>query len=265
MSGDEARARWPWLPDSVRSARFRQRDGLIQPRRITLGLLEGCDARVALGCDVTGFDVEGGRLAAVRTDRGTIACGGAVIAAGPLSGRVAELAGVELPVRPLRRQRVILWDAPEIPQDAPMTIDEETTAHWRPVAPGGAYVLFPDPAEPYAPPLDVVPGDPALALRLLDPDSPVSVASTGRFWNDLWQRGGRSWTVQAGQYTMTPDQRPLIGASEVDGLWVNTGYNGHGVMAGPGGAELLASLIAGRSAESPFRLDRTFVEAHQAF
>ena len=145
-----------------------------------------------------------------------------------------------------------------------MTIDEDTTSHWRPVGPAGAYLLYPDPGEQPAPPLDQVPPDPSLADRLLDPRSPVSLAHTAPFWRDVWDGGGQ-WAVQAGQYTMTPDQRPLLGESELPGLWVNTGYNGHGVMCGPGGSELMVDALLGRLDENPFRLDRVFVPATQVF
>jgi sarcosine oxidase, subunit beta len=64
---------------------------------------------------------------------------------------------------------------------------------------------------------------------------------------------------------MTPDQRPLVGATGIEGLFVNTGYSGHGVMAGPAGGEILGRLLAGELRESPFRLDREFVAATQAF
>jgi hypothetical protein len=37
------------------------------------------------------------------------------------------------------------------------------------------------------------------------------------------------------------------------------------VMAGPAGAEILAGLLAGTRTENPFRLDREFVPAEQAF
>ena len=264
LTGDEARGRWPWLSEDVASARFRQQDGLVDPRRITMGLLEGCSAGVVVGCEVRGFRVEGGRLAGLDTSMGAVGCGAAVIACGPLSGRVAGLAGIALPVEPVRRQRVVVWNEPAIPADAPMTIDEDTTAHWRPAG-GGAYLLYPDPAEPAAEPLDQVPADPAFALRLLDPRSPVSVARTAPFWGEAFWRNTAQWAVQAGQYTMTPDQRPLIGPTEIDGLHVNTGYSGHGVMAGPAGSELLASILAGGAGDNPFRLDRTFSAAAQAF
>jgi hypothetical protein len=36
-------------------------------------------------------------------------------------------------------------------------------------------------------------------------------------------------------------------------------------MAGPAGGEILAELLAGSRRESPFRLDREFVPATQAF
>jgi glycine/D-amino acid oxidase-like deaminating enzyme len=145
-----------------------------------------------------------------------------------------------------------------------MTIDEDTTTHWRPVA-SGAYLLFPDASEQPSPATERVPADPAFALRLLDPASDVAVAHTAGFWREVWERSGSAWVVQAGQYTMTPDQRPLIGPAGIDGLHVNTGYSGHGVMAGPAGSELLAGLLAGTIHDNPFRVDREMVPATQAF
>jgi len=264
LSGDDARRRFPWLSGDVLQARYRQGDGLIEPKRTAMGLLEGSGAAVVCGCGVTGFELAGERLVAVLTDRGRISAERVVIACGPLTELLCRPIGVELPVRAVRRQRVVMWDVPEVPRDAPMTIDEETTAHWRPVA-SGAYLLYPDAAEPAAQPVEDVPADPAFALSLLDPSSPVAVAHTAGFWRDVWQRGGSAWAVQAGQYTMTPDQRPLIGATAVEGVYVNTGYSGHGVMAGPAGGEILAGLLAGTGAPNPFRLDREFVPASQAF
>ena len=114
-----------------------------------------------------------------------------------------------------------------------MTIDEDTAAHWRP-APGGALALWPDPDEAAGDPLEQVPADPAFAERLLDPSSSTSLARVAPFWAAIWRGRRATWSVEAGQYTITPDQRPLIGQTAVRCLWVNTGYSGHGVMAGPG-------------------------------
>jgi glycine/D-amino acid oxidase-like deaminating enzyme len=61
---------------------------------------------------------------------------------------------------------------------------------------------------------------------------------------------------------MTPDHRPLLGPTPLAGLWVNTGYSGHGVMGSPAGSRLLIDQLTGRLplASNPFRLDRQFVE-----
>jgi sarcosine oxidase subunit beta len=63
----------------------------------------------------------------------------------------------------------------------------------------------------------------------------------------------------AGQYTVTPDHKPLIGpANEIEGLFLNTGYSGHGIMGSPSGSRLLADVLAGsvRSADNPFHPGR---------
>ena len=254
LGRDELRERFPWVDESVMGARFRQADGLIDPRAIALGML--CDVDTAVGVGVTGFEVSGGRLAAVLTDHGRVSCERAVIACGPLSGEVARLAGVSLPVEAVRRQRVVVWGGPPLPAGAPMTIDEDTTTHFRPT-PAGAYLLHPDASETPAEPVEAVQADPAFAGRLLDPDSPIAMARSVPLWGDVW-RSSAQWVVQAGQYTMTPDHWPLIGETAVPGLNVNTGYSGHGIMLSPAGSRRLADLFAGdlAPADNIFRPDR---------
>jgi sarcosine oxidase subunit beta len=66
--------------------------------------------------------------------------------------------------------------------------------------------------------------------------------------------------VQSGQYTMTRDRRPLLGSTPIEGLYVNTGYSGRGVMAGPAGSRHLIDVLTGkiRPQDNPYRLDRPF-------
>ena len=113
-----------------------------------------------------------------------------------------------------------------------------------------------------SPPAEDVPLDHGFAFQLLDPASPVALARFTPFWRRVWQRGAGHWFLQAGQYTMTPDRRPLIGPTDVPGLFVNTGYSGHGVMNSPAGARRIVDLITGTSTPEagadPFRLDRSF-------
>jgi sarcosine oxidase subunit beta len=262
LEGTEARRRFPYLSPEVVQARFRGGDGMLDPKGVTFGLVAGSEADVVVRCAVTGFSVEDDRIDAVETERGAVSTERCVIACGPLSGLLAKVAGVDLPIETVVRHKLVLPEVPEVPQDAPMTIDDDTAAHWRPAF-GGAYGLFTDPATPPSPPQEVVPADPGFAFRVLDPKSPNSLARIAPFWREVWERGDAHWILQAGQYTMTVDRRPLIGETGIEGLFVNTGDCGHGVMMGPAGSRHLVDVITGKIPrdENPFRLDRAFVPA----
>jgi sarcosine oxidase subunit beta len=152
-------------------------------------------------------------------------------------------------------------DVLAVPPEAPMTIDDDSGAHWRPAL-QGASLLFTDPATPPTEPVEEVPTDARFAFRLLDPDSPVSAARVVPFWREVWERGIAPWMLQAGQYTETADRRPLLGQTGTAGLYVNAGYGGRGVMGSPAGSRILVDLITGKLAEAdnPYRLDRSFEE-----
>lgn len=251
LSGDDVRDRWPWISPDVVQARWRAGDGFLDTTALTYGLAAGADARVLPSAPATGFRVRGDRLVAVETALGPIACEAAVICCGPLSGVVARLAGLELPIVTVPRQKLILPHVPEVPADGPMVIDEDTGAHWRPAWEHAAWLLFTDPATAPSEPTMDVPTDHRFAFRLLDPASPVSAARVVPFWRDVWDRG-TPWMLQAGQYTVTPDYRPLIGATAIEGLFVNTGYSGHGIMLGPAGGRICADAIADPTGSNRF-------------
>lgn len=259
LDGDETRRRFPFVGDDVVQARFRAGDGFLDTKRLTLGLARASGAEVVVDCRATGFGVEGGRVSHVETTRGTIETDIAVICGGPLSGLLAREAGLDLPVEAVTRQKVVLPDLPEVPLDAPMTIDEDTLVHWRPAL-RGAWLLFTDPTTPSSPPTEAVHPDPEFAYTLLDPRSPTAAARVAPFWRSVWERGTAHWWTEAGQYTMTPDHRPLIGETAVGGLWVNTGYSGHGIMASPAGSRILVDLLAGKldARENRFAPNRAF-------
>jgi sarcosine oxidase subunit beta len=282
LSGDEARARFPYISAEVRSARFRARDGFIDQVRVALGYALAASngpgverpagttqAIFCLEHELNGVTVEADRVEGVSTARGSISAPIVILATGPFLAQSAALAGVSIALAPTLRQRVSIPDLPAVPADAPMTIDDETGAHWRPWL-RGALVLHTDPTTPPGPPSWAPGGTAQAAFRLLDPASSVSVARISPFWAETWRSGGASFSVQAGQYELTPDHRPYISPTAVAGLWLNGGYSGHGVMGSAGGSRLLVDLISGRSTappggltvdadgRSPFRADRTF-------
>jgi len=274
LGGDAARERWPWLSPNVRGARYRAGDGWLDAKRLTAGyataasnpdgipgVAAGGGATFATRAGVTEITLDGDHVSGVRTTRGDVATSTVIVAAGPFTARVAALAGVEVVLRPTRRQKLVIPELAAVPRDAPMTIDEETAAHWRP-AMRGCLALFTDadgqPSEPH----DPVPIEPDWAFGLLDPGSSHALARVAPFWREAWANGASPvhWFLQAGQYEYTPDRRPYLGAVGPEGLYLNGGYSGHGIMAGAGGSRLVVTLLTGEAdAETnPFRPDRTF-------
>jgi sarcosine oxidase subunit beta len=253
----ECRKRFPYLADDVLQARFRQKDGWLDVKKLTMGFAAASRATFCTGTEVTGFNVKSEKVKAVRTNRGSISCDRAVIAAGPFSGNVAALAGLDLKLTLRCRQRMTMLDVPEVPQSAPMTIDDDTGAHWRPAA-GGAHLVFTNYDNRSTPALDYVPTSAEYYFALLDPESPSSVSRVSPFWKTVWERNTSHWYLIAGQYTYMPDQSPYIGASAIDGLYLNTGYSGHGIMGSAAGSRLLIDVITGKCPhdKNPFRPDR---------
>jgi len=78
----------------------------------------------------TGFRIEGGRLRAVRTDAGELACDAAVVCAGARSAALAAAAGSPLPLESERGYHVVVEDARVGPRTPVMVADGKLIAHW---------------------------------------------------------------------------------------------------------------------------------------
>ena len=253
LDGDEIRARFPWMSGEVAVGTFRQRDGWLDASAAAVELAAASGAPLLVGTTVVSIDVEGGRVSGVTTDRGRIATRDVVLAAGPLS---RALSPEPLPVALWRRHRIVTRPDPRVPAAAPMTIDANTGAHWRPHR-GGALVAWAQPEVDREAtwPVETDPAWPDLALR--------SARGVGRL-SPFWRALGAELTPDdclftAGLYTVTPDHKPLIGpATTVAGLWLDTGYSGHGVMGAPSGGRLLADVMASRvlAEDNPFHPGR---------
>jgi len=180
LTGDEVRARFPYISEAAVAASFRQRDGWFSTHEATQGLAKGSRARFLLRTKVTGVLTDAQGVCGVETTRGNIATRSVVNAAGPFAGAVGRMAGLELPLEPVRRQKVFVAPNPVIPQDAPLVIDLACDSYWRPET-GGAYIAWVDPDEPVAEsPAEDVPTDwdfPAVVLEKLIPLTP--------FWNEI--------------------------------------------------------------------------------
>lgn len=245
LTGEEVRARFPYLSDCAVAATFRQRDGWLSTHEATQGFAKGSDARFLLSTKATGITQDAQGVCSVETTRGTISTRTVVNAAGPFAGVVGGMVGLELPLEPVRRQKAFISQphsdaAPQIPQDAPLTIDLVQDCYWRPET-GGAYIAWVDPDEPVSEPTEEVPTDwdyPAIVLEKLMRLNP--------FWEQIADHLKRDDVVpSAGHYVYTPDDQPLIGpVPEVPGFYLNCGYWA-GVMLSPEAGKRVADLVTG--------------------
>jgi len=184
LDSDEARYRFPYLSRGIKQARFRAGDGWLDPKRLTFGYARASGATMCLSTPATGFEQRDGRVVGVRTPVGTIWCGQVVVASGPFAARVAALAGVRIDIRPTIRHKLVVPDFPMLPADSPMTIHEETAAHWRPGLRGG-FGLWTEAGTPSGEPLENVPTNADFAFGLLDPRSPRALARLSPIWEQI--------------------------------------------------------------------------------
>jgi len=240
LDHDDLLARFPYLSDRVVGATFRQRDGWLSTHEATQGLAKGSTATFLVSTKATGIQQDARGICAVETTRGTIATRVVVNAAGPFAGVVGRMAGLDLPLEPVRRQKVFVSPKPTIPQDAPLTIDLAEDAYWRPET-GGAYIAWVDPDEPAGEPAEELPTEWDFAAIVLE-----KLIRLNPFWEEIADTlKSEDLHPSAGQYVYTPDEQPLIGpVPEVPGFYVNCGYWA-GVMLSPEAGRRIAYLVTG--------------------
>jgi sarcosine oxidase subunit beta len=159
-------------------------------------------------------------------------CGYVVNASGAWSGRVASLAGLELPVGPKRIQ--IFLSAPiQDTRTYPLTIDLGTGVYLRSE---GDRVLFglDDLDQEYG-------FTEGVEERWLEH---VLLTGVDRFpwWEDLGiDRKGSWW----GYYAVSPDKSPIIGFNPGGQAWIDAcGFSGHGIMHAPATGLAVSELVA---------------------
>jgi sarcosine oxidase subunit beta len=238
---DEAQALAPLLHmEDVLAAAWHAGDGLADPNGVVQGYAMGArrlGAKTLTSVEATGIQVKGGQVTAVETPQGVIATPAVVNAAGPWAGQVAALAGVDLPITPLRRQIVVTTPLAGVPADFPFVIDFSRSLYFHREGEG----ILTGQSNP-----DETPGfdqsvDHAWTEQHLE-------LAAWRF--PLLSQAGllSQW---AGLYEVTPDAHPVIDRlREPAGFYVASGFSGHGFMHGPITGLLIAELLLDGRAHS---------------
>lgn len=229
--------------DRYVAAAYSPEDGWAYPGAVVAGYARAArelGAELVTGTAVRGIHVDGGRITAVATGAGNVATSTVVCCAGAWSQQVGAMAGVHLPVEPLRRQIGFTGPFRRPPGTArmPFTIDFASTFY---VHDAGTEV------------------DADLLLGIAEKDQPVGF---DRDYDAAWLPRLRDAASRctpaladvpvtrgwAGLYEMTPDHDALIGeAAGVDRFLYATGFSGHGFLQAPAVGEVVRDLAARRA------------------
>ena len=220
-------------------ATFSLSDGYLDPHALVQGFirrfLDG-GGILKTSSPVLDFVMIRDRVTGVRTAGGVLHADAVVVAAGPFAGPLLVRAGVNLPLRPCRRQ--IFFTGPVAGVDAqwPLVLDLDNSFYFRPET-GGVIMSLAE-EEEMEPPASG--NDIALKRHNLDE---LARRATMRcpILESAEVRGG--W---AGLRTLTPDQFPLLGPiPSLSGLFVAAGFSGHGVTLSPFAASVLTADLTG--------------------
>ncbi|MFJ8917334.1 NAD(P)/FAD-dependent oxidoreductase [Amycolatopsis sp. NPDC102389] len=216
-----------WSPDDAKATPDAAVQGYARAAR-------GHGAVLKTGVEVVGIERDGDEITGVRTSGGFVRTDAVVCAAGAWSGRIGELAGVELPVRPYRRQVVFTGPVADLPESVPLTIEMPSAFYFHREGLGLA-MSFCDGD-----------GDPGFDTRYQPgewlPKLAEIAARRVPAVLDAGIRGG--W---AGLYEVTPDRNQIVGESvHLSRFFYATGFSGHGFQMGPAVGELVRDLYLGR-------------------
>lgn len=250
LSAVEVARRFPFLTtDDVLGGAFRQRDGFVDPLAVMRGFFIAATrmgARFVEDSPVLAVRGSGGKIVGVDTPGGPIDAPCVVNAAGAWSAEVARMAGIQLPVRPLRRQIARTGPIATLPGEIPMVIDLTDGFHLRPdprgSAPAGLRIAGPDDVEVYGLDFRADPSFGDAAASWLERRAPGLARDAG----------GRP-ACSAGLYAVSPDHHAILGEEpEMRGLYEANGFSGHGVMHSPATGLIVAELVTtGRSDTFP--------------
>jgi sarcosine oxidase, subunit beta len=232
----------------IMGALYHPPGGIIRHDAVVWGFARGADAggaEIHPYTEVTGLERANGRITAVQTNRGRVACGQVINATAGWSTLISDMAGVPLPI----------------------------TTH----------ILQACVTEPVKPLLDVVIVSSQMHVYIsqtdrgefvmgseIEPWTTYRMNGTLNFLQDLTRhtlelfpqlehaRILRAW---AGLCDLSPDYSPILGQTEVENFHVSAGWGTYGFKAAPIVGSTLAELIdTGRQPEliEPFRLERFY-------
>ncbi|NVL92651.1 MAG: FAD-binding oxidoreductase [Desulfobacterales bacterium] len=235
VAPSEIRCRWPFLRvDDLVGGSYTGCDGYAGPYEVLQGFIKGArrlGVMLREGVEVTGIHMKKGRVHAVEVATGERVVTPVVVnAAGPYAARVAAMVGLELLVRPLRRQLFFTDVIDDLPPRFPMVIDLEQGWYMRREGKGLLLAGPQDEESSFNEKVDFEAQEWTAARSL----HRVPILERARIMRGL-----------AGLYDISPDHHAIIGAfPEIEGFICANGFSGHGFQHSPAVGMLVSELIA---------------------
>ena len=233
LNPNEIKARWPYLRvDDILGGTFCPWDGYAGPNEVLSGFVSGArKAGVGIyeGTEVLGILLSKGKVNGVKTKREEISTPIVVNAGGPFASVIGEMAGVKIPVKPLRRQIFITAPFHLTNQTIPLTIDFHRGWYFRREVDG---LLLSGPLD----------NEPSFNLGI-DYEAMAETSENAIYRVPALERAriARGW---AGLYEISPDHHAILGkVPEVEGFILANGFSGHGFQHSPAVGKVIAELI----------------------
>ena len=254
LTPQEVKAMWPLMEvGDLVGASWLPTDGQASPSDITQSLARGArmhGATIVENVRVTGFDIEDGRIRRVRTTLGDIACEKVVNCAGQWARQVGAMAGINVPLQPVKHQYIITETVPGLATDAPTIRDPDRRTYFKEEVGGlvmGGYEPNPQPWT-----TGDVPDE--WAYRLFDDDfdhfEQHMVEAIARV--PALEKVGVKQMIN-GPESFTPDGNFILGvAPECANMFVGAGFNAFGIASGGGAGWVLAQWVV--DGEAPLDL-----------
>ncbi len=242
LSPKEVKAMWPLLNvDDLVGASWLPTDGQASPSDITQSLAKGArmnGARIIENIRVTGFEMDGDRIMKVKTDQGDIACEKVINCAGQWARQVGDMAGINVPLQPVKHQYIITEKIEGLAADAPTLRDPDRRTYFKEEV--GGLVMGGYEPNPQSWMTGDVPND--WQFRLFDDDF-------DHFEQHMLQAIERIPALETagvkqminGPESFTPDGNFILGvAPECSNMFVGAGFNAFGIASGGGAGWVLA-------------------------
>ena len=250
LDPETVRRHWPYVnTEDVRGATYCARDGYLGPHEVVQGYAASArrlGVQIFQHTPVIDVMVTSGRVQGVRTPQGDIATRTVLNATGPYASVVGRMVGLDIPVKPIRRQVFVSGPVPELPDEIPQIIDLAYGTTYR--REGEGFMIY-------------GPQDKTPSFNT-GVDWDAKVWACERAAHRLPAMAGasvvRGW---AGLYEISPDNHAILGpAPGIEGFILANGFSGHGFMHSPATGQVVAEYIVHGAAQTiditPLGLER---------